>query len=595
MTFIQLEKIFHRDKECIGVFFDIQHYDKVLYTKLKSVNAVYSNSKKCWYLPYSKENYLILLHKFESVFIKLNNGKVVEKVAGKTSREHLPIVSDNDTIQARVSGNESQDKAVSNGISSVHKAETSLLPLAQKLSFKYKYSYGKYWVVKLHYQKEIKDKLLSIKGVYWNTSYKCYMVLRHPDVRLQVHSIFEEDLLPDNYYFEDKSNISGEGQLRFSVYEPDKRFMRVWVNNNFDLKQQIKRLSMMRWDKTGNCFLFPATPQMMKSFDLLLDFSEIEICNDLPKNYLKSHKAISKRGYDYLTTRDHMLVGVPDLAKTYISELIDCIVAKQYSKHTLKSYTHAFIGFLRYFDYKSPTAIVRKDVISFLAHVNEHCTSSSSANNYVNALKFYFKYVLEWKDTKWDIPRPKKEKKLPSVLTESQVMALFSNVSNYKHKLILMLIYGSGLRIGEAVNLSWSDINFEQHKIHIKSAKGKKDRIVMLPYSLVSALQYYREMYRTVNFVFEGQIKGQPYSAQSVRSVMHRAKRAAGIEQRATVHTLRHSFATHMLNAGTDIRFIQKMLGHQNIKTTTVYTHISKPKYDNLKSPLDHLLNQKKS
>jgi site-specific recombinase XerD len=139
------------------------------------------------------------------------------------------------------------------------------------------------------------------------------------------------------------------------------------------------------------------------------------------------------------------------------------------------------------------------------------------------------------------------------------------------------------------VSLEWQDILFAEHKIHIKNAKGKKDRMVMLPYSIVNSLEYYRSLYQTKKYVFEGQFAGEPYSIGSVQAVMREALKKSGLEKKATVHTLRHSFATHLLENGTDIRYIQKFLGHASIKTTTVYTHVSASAVNKIMSPLDRL------
>jgi site-specific recombinase XerD len=188
------------------------------------------------------------------------------------------------------------------------------------------------------------------------------------------------------------------------------------------------------------------------------------------------------------------------------------------------------------------------------------------------------------------LPRPKKEKKLPSVLTMEECLLIFRTVDNPKHKLLLLMGYGAGLRVSEIVSLQWRDILFEEHKIHIKNAKGKKDRMVMLPYSIVNSLEAYRQVYPKAQYVFEGQFAGEPYSAGSVQAVMRNALKKSGLEKKATVHTLRHSFATHLLENGTDIRYIQKLLGHTSIKTTTVYTHVSKSAVDKIISPLDRLV-----
>jgi site-specific recombinase XerD len=139
-------------------------------------------------------------------------------------------------------------------------------------------------------------------------------------------------------------------------------------------------------------------------------------------------------------------------------------------------------------------------------------------------------------------------------------------IDNPKHKLISLIGYGAGLRVSEIVTLEWRDILFSKHKIHIKDAKGKKDRMVMLPYSIVSSLDYYRKLYQPSKYVFEGQFAGEPYSIGSAQQVMRAALKKSGLSKKATVHTLRHSFATHLLENGTDIRYIQKFLGHASIK-----------------------------
>lgn len=165
-------------------------------------------------------------------------------------------------------------------------------------------------------------------------------------------------------------------------------------------------------------------------------------------------------------------------------------------------------------------------------------------------------------------------------------------IDNPKNKLILLIGYGAGLRVSEIVTLEWRDILFSEHKLHIKNAKGKKDRMVMLPYSIVSSLDHYRKLYQPSKYVFEGQFAGEPYSIGSAQQVMRAALKKSGLSKNLTVHTLRHSFATHLLERGTDIRSIQKFLGHASIKTTTIYTHISKMATNKIASPLDRLIDE---
>lgn len=609
---IVLKKLVHRNQECIGIFFDKSSYTLEVREQLRKIDAVFSKTHSCWYVLYSKINFQKIVRTFNHIKYQDHTGNIVRYVAGKDSREHPHKVNRpsaslakeiNDKRQlvepkkdSAKAPKKSKDEAhQSSSMVSAHKEKQTTTSLAKELKFQYVYDFGKYWVVKMNYNEAVKKKLLAHKGIFWNSTYRVYMIMRHPKNRTFVHTILGEEIFPKNYFYNELAKLNHGASIYFSSYPPDSRFMRVKVIGNALIKDQVKRLSMMRWDKTKNCFLFPASPEMMDTLNIVLeDYSDC-IDNRLPSGYLKKRNNINKKGLNYLKTKDSLLSQVPENARVYVDELMDMIIAKNYSDSTLKTYTNSFILLLRYFNYKSPQELTEREVVSFLSDLNTKVSSSSSLSAYINALKFYFKHVVGWRDTDFKIPRPKKEKKLPVVLTEEQVKAIFSHVNNIKHKLALMLIYSSGLRISEAINLTWKDINFEAHKIHIKGAKGKKDRIVMLAYVLVEKLKQYKEMFPSEGFVFEGQIKGQPYTASSIRSVMRRACKNAGIEEKATVHTLRHSFATHVLNSGTDIRFIQKILGHSSIKTTTVYTRVSKPKYDEIKSPLDSMQDESES
>jgi site-specific recombinase XerD len=233
-----------------------------------------------------------------------------------------------------------------------------------------------------------------------------------------------------------------------------------------------------------------------------------------------------------------------------------------------------------------------RTIVRYLSGMMQRGLSANSGHSMVNALLFYYQQVLGKKKFEILLPRPKLEKKLPAVLTMEECLQIFRAVDNPKHKLLLLIGYGAGLRVSEIVGLKWEDILFAEHKIHLKNAKGKKDRMVMLPYSIVHSLEAYRQVYPKAVYVFEGQYAGEPYSTTSVQTVMRNAMKKVGLNKKATVHTLRHSFATHLLEAGTDIRYIQKILGHASIKTTTVYTHISKGAMDRIESPLDRIAQQ---
>lgn len=203
-------------------------------------------------------------------------------------------------------------------------------------------------------------------------------------------------------------------------------------------------------------------------------------------------------------------------------------------------------------------------------------------------MKFYYEKVLGGQRKFYFIDRPKKEQALPTVLNEDEVIRLFNAMDNIKHKCMLMLAYSAGLRLGEILRLRLADIDRERMQIRVEQSKGKKDRYTKLSSRFLVIYDQYAEKYKPVDYVFEG-AAGAEYSASSLQTIMKAATIKAGIKKRATMHTLRHTFATHCLENGVDLRYIQSMLGHESSKTTEIYTHITTKGFDQIKSPMDNL------
>lgn len=208
----------------------------------------------------------------------------------------------------------------------------------------------------------------------------------------------------------------------------------------------------------------------------------------------------------------------------------------------------------------------------------------------VSALKFYFTKVVFRPDFEIDkIKRPRKSLTLPNILSKKEIESILSSLDNIKHVTLLYTLYSSGLRLAELLNLKVEDINFDRNQIFVRCGKGKKDRVVMLSTVLKELLILYTDKYMPVYWLFEGQDKQHQYSPTSVRNVVKKATRKAGITKRVTPHKIRHCFATHLLDGGTDVRYIQELLGHKDIKTTLIYTHVTTKDMTRIKSPLDDL------
>jgi len=273
----------------------------------------------------------------------------------------------------------------------------------------------------------------------------------------------------------------------------------------------------------------------------------------------------------------------------YFFELIRDLKLRNYSQRTIQLYLNWNKNFLNYTK-KRAEQIENEDIKSFLFYlVTEKKLSISCINIVINALKYYYGKVLR-KSYLYEIIRPKSARKLPIVLSKAEIGRLISSVNNLKHKVIIMLIYSSGLRVSEVVKLKIGDIDFDRKIIFISSAKGKKDRCSLLSQSIIPYLTHYMRSYKPAFWLFQSQDKKFHITIRTVQKIFQETVRKNRLDKKATVHTLRHSFATHLLDSGTDIRYIQELLGHKSTKTTEIYTHVTTRRITTIKSPLDDIL-----
>ncbi len=264
--------------------------------------------------------------------------------------------------------------------------------------------------------------------------------------------------------------------------------------------------------------------------------------------------------------------------------------SKRYSESTIKTYSESLKTFLIYFRSKALSAIDNDDVIEYNnEYVFKKGLSESYQNQIVSAIKLFF-WVL--KETKIDVEkmhRPKRAKVLPNVLSKVEVKAILEAHSNVKHKMMLSMIYSCGLRCGELLALRPVHIDSKRQIVLLKNAKGKKDRIAPLSPKILAMLRSYFSVYKPKIYLFEGKIPGIAYDARSLQQVLKQAIEKASINKPVTLHWLRHSYATHLLESGTDLRYIQELLGHNSSKTTEIYTHVSTKSIQQIKSPFDDL------
>lgn len=324
----------------------------------------------------------------------------------------------------------------------------------------------------------------------------------------------------------------------------------------------------------------------------------------VPKEHFDLHQFFERfRGkawveYEGLKTKQPQSLPAQKKTRSYLhrNELIvpegylNLLEQKRYSSSTIKTYSAYFKDFMHAFSGRQLENISVDEINDYILFlVKSEKISVSEQNQRINSIKFFYEKVLDNDKLLFSINRPRKERKLPDVLSKEEIQLLLKTAENPKHKALIGLIYSCGLRRNEARMMKITDIDSKRMLIKIEGAKGKKDRYVQLANSTLALLRDYYRASKPVYWLFEGR-NGNQYSAESIFNVIRNTALRAGIKKRVYPHILRHSFATHYLEQGTDLRYIQEWLGHESSKTTEIYTHVSKVDFNRFKNPLDDIL-----
>ena len=347
---------------------------------------------------------------------------------------------------------------------------------------------------------------------------------------------------------------------------------------NAELTDKLRKQFPAVWSQTMRCWYMAEN-----KFNLGLFFNAFNGTAFIDYSALK---IVQKPVYTERIKRDYSHRQSIKLPKGYI----ELLKQKRYSESTIKTYSAYFKDFMHYFSEKVLAEVTSEEINSYLLElINKWDISTSEQNQRINAIKFFYERVLRNERHIYEIERPRRERQLPGVLSKTEVSAILKATENVKHKTIISVIYSCGLRRSESIDLKVKDIDSKRMMIKISGAKGKKDRYVQLSEGLLKLLRNYYKEYKPKVWLFEGQ-KGGQYTAESITSLLKAAAFKAGLTKRVHPHMLRHSFATHQLEQGIDIRFIQSWLGHESVKTTQRYTHVSEHNFKNFKNPLDEML-----
>lgn len=345
---------------------------------------------------------------------------------------------------------------------------------------------------------------------------------------------------------------------------------------DFELIELLKTKLNARWSATKKFWYQPLIAfNLSKTLETLKDIAWVDI------------KEITKSTTEYKTTPE---ILPTDHIQQEIESFQKWLKFKRYSTNTIKTYSDALFVFLNFFREKNLSSLNNNDVIFFVnEYILKQKLSFSYQNQIINAIKLYFKEIRKSNIEVDALQRPRRQHKLPNVLSKEEVKTILQMPTNIKHRTMLSLIYACGLRRSELLNLKINDVDSKRHMLIIRNSKGYKDRQVPISDKTLEMLREYYKVYKPKTWLFEGQQNGEPYSEQSLQNVLKHAITKANISKPVTLHWLRHSYATHLLESGVDIRYIQTLLGHKSTRTTEIYTHVSEKSLQNISSPFDTL------
>ncbi|MCX6250025.1 MAG: site-specific integrase [Bacteroidetes bacterium] len=541
---MKASKIEHKGENRIKVEFP---YNQEIASLLGQIpDARWSQTMKAWHIPYSKMAFTKLTKLFPEIEYpkKVTDVKAYEPVI-KTA---VPVINrqnkPNKNVSVEVAGRRILLKLPKNALDT-------------------------------HF-------ITSFRHSRWDGKQFCWIVPNYPE-NLDLIKDYFNDRIRELIVHEDfEVKTSSDSVRRIKTNE----LLLIKTNNgrlklifafNKPLSYIIKEMPFNYWDTKNKWWTIPYSEKFLHDIKNTAKSQSFNIL------YEEEPKCEEK-------TRRMSPFDVPDYRRCP-EEYLRKLVELRYTKNTIRSYTTLFEEFINYYHNFDIEQINEKMIIAFLQYlVMDRKISPSYQNQSINAIKFYYERVLGGKRKIYThlVERPRREKTLPVVLNETEMTNTIRQVKNIKHKAIIMLTYSSGLRLSELLNLKIKDIDSKRMQVFVRQAKGRKDRYTLLSKKVLPVLRQYFEEYKPKEWLFEG-AKGKQYSESSVQTIVKEAYQRAGIKKKVSTHTLRHCFATHLLENGTDLRYIQVLMGHASSKTTEIYTHVTTKGFDQIKNPLDNL------
>ncbi|NJL15027.1 MAG: tyrosine-type recombinase/integrase [Microscillaceae bacterium] len=549
---IQIFPLFYKNE---GKKIGIHPYpDALLKEKLKKCGELkYSKTYRTWYLPYDKAVFAQLKAQFQDLQVLPSN----ETTRTEPKAQHTDIASQVSQAETEATTSEPQTR-------------TDLRIVAHE---------DKGWLVNCEYRIGQKIKT-DIERAIWIGAQKQWFVPARKGNFARLRAITGLNV---PHLKSQKKDFPKNALIK--PHPENKDWALVELPYNAMAYQIIKTTKTRYYDKGRKCWRILNQNSIREGLISRLETAKIavEVSPEVKHNVVREGK------YSQVKQNEDWVMTLPADLQAVMMQYTDALMLRQYSWNTIKNYRFALKEYCEAFGKQHPERISPDEAKQWLTRQVKEGWREASLVTMICALRFYYIQIQRRKDWEFHLPFPRRAETLPKVLNLSEVQALFDAVDNLKHKMMLLMGYAAGLRVSEVVSMRLKDIDSQRMVIHIKAAKGKKDRCVMLSEVLLENLRSYYQAYKPKEWLFEGQSYDY-YSTRSIQKIFQRAKQKAGILKEVSFHALRHSFATHLHEAGTDIRIIQELLGHNSSKTTERYTHVSNRTIQRVQSPLDTLM-----
>lgn len=567
-TIIRVRPLDHRGDRQIGLFFN---YHPGIIEKIRMLpGRMYSQTHRCWYLPNTEHCWSAFLRTgLPYQIVELTDNTV----CALTNSDNNGIAPQEEVCVPELPPEGTQgDSGIGNEVS-------------VSLNIEW---YTRHFYLRLPFETEHVDFIKSIAGSWWNKRYRNWVV------RATVANL---DLLQQHFHYWSEEQYSRLSELiqkqeapmlleMFVTPEFPEQFMVRLSGYGADL-HFLRHLPDRVYEKEFRRWRLPLKVELVNRLEEHYRALGARIVNRIPDQDAGRYRRAKPGAARW---QEYFLSQVAERYRPVMEEYVNVLLRQHYSQSTLKSYASAMVKYLQFLGSRPVAQSTPADVNHYLDTYTDQPRSESFYNMQISGIKFYFEKVVFLPDFEIErIERPRKARTLPTILSVAEVERMLSSTGNLKHMTLLYTIYSSGLRLGEVLSLRMQDLYWDRNQIMIKAGKGKKDRMVMLSQVLKQILRWYVDEYQPQYWLFEGQDREHQYSERSVQKIVRKAAIKAAIQRKVTAHTLRHCFATHLLDGGTDIRYIQELLGHRDIKTTLVYTHVTNRRMSEIESPLDRL------